>query len=151
MARISLAAIISHIDRSAHIFQSPMSTQSEQKRKKHPLSEHFFALPLHQPSKYISYCEVPIAFPLANYLQAGRQADRCSVTLTSGPAIQKADDVFAKVALESIRPKWKACHKTGLMPSTLAVRFAENHLKPQKALTLGIPRAYRQKCYSQMH
>lgn len=68
-------------------------------------------------------------------LLADRWAKRCCVTLTSGPALQKAGDGFAKVTLETIRPKWKACHKIGWMPSTLAATFAENHLKPQSLIS----------------
>lgn len=86
--------------------QRPMSTQLE---KNIYILEYFFTLPLYQPSKYPNISVImknPLHLSLpANSWQAGRQADRCSVTLTSGPALQKADDVFGKVALEAIRPK----------------------------------------------
>lgn len=105
-----------------------MSTQLEKKKIVIQSSSSLPALQIYhllQSANCISPCQV----------LAARWAKRCCVTLTSGPALQNAGDAFAKVTLETITPKRKACHKIGLMPSTLAATFAENHLKPQSLIS----------------
>lgn len=113
--------------RGAHAFSKTYVYTIGKKKK-----TKFRALPLYQPSKYITYYKVPIAFPLASYLQTGKPIGVLSPWQAGQLSRRQADDVFAKVTLETIRTKWKACHKTGLLPSTLAAKFTENHLKPQR-------------------
>lgn len=128
-ACLYLAAVTSHPGRSMCI--SKTYVYSIRKKKKFRAFFHSSSLPalqiyhLLQSANCISPCQG----------LADRWAKRCCVTLTSGPALQKAGDAFAKVTLETIKPKWKACHKTGSMPSTLAAAFAENHLKPPSLIS----------------
>lgn len=66
-ACLSLAAVTSHPGRSMCISKTYVYSI----RKKKKIQSIFFTLPLHQPCKYITYYKVPIAFPLARYLQTG--------------------------------------------------------------------------------